>query len=201
MGYIAFPNTAQVMLNWRLNGEQVQNNLFIQTPTGWSVPSLSNLAAAMFDWVDGDWLPLLSADIYLDSIVCIDRETSTGGRVEVPYGSPFVGTDAGDAVPNQIALVMSFLTEQRGRAYRGRNYIAGLADGHIVNGIIIGVTLTAWQAVFANMDTYFGAADWNHVVASASLVNPTTGGTGFVTPVTTYRPQASPGVRRSRRMP
>jgi hypothetical protein len=201
MPYIAFPNTAQASLNWLLNGQHVQNNLYFYTPTGWNSGELSNLNAFLFDWVDQEWLPLLSQDIRLKSIVSIDRETSTGARVETDYGGGIPGSDVNDAIPNQSALVMSFLTEQRGRAYRGRNYIAGLCDNHVVNGLIEETTLSAWLAVFNGLNSIFGASDIEHVIASASLVDPDVGGTGFTTEVSSYRANASPGVRRSRKMP
>jgi hypothetical protein len=51
-----------------------------------------------------------------------------GSAYEVTPTTPFIGSGTTDALPNQVALVLSWRTNRSGRRYRGRTYLGGIVE-------------------------------------------------------------------------
>lgn len=124
-----------------------------------------------------------------------DLDAVDGAVFDLPLAVP--GGGLGTAVPNQVAMTVTFLTGVAGRSFRGRNYVAGLPAGTLADQRTWDTGETgAIQAIYEGFDGALPAADSEHVVLSRqALGNPRE--TGVATPVIGYR--ANPQVYTQRR--
>lgn len=131
MAYVPVPNTAQVNVRGMLDGQTVENTLYFTRSAGWDGQTLTDLAAAVASWWQVRMLPYLHQAYSLVEVVAVDLATQSGPSVTFAPNPPPAGQAAGDVLPNNVALCVSFRTGQRGRSYRGRNYIAAIPEGAI----------------------------------------------------------------------
>jgi len=66
------------------------------------------------------------------------------------------GTKAGDALPANCAICVSWKTGLSGRSYHGRSYIGGLVDNDMVGSVITGANITLLSNWAQAMITYAG---------------------------------------------
>ena len=69
----------------------------------------------------------LSSEWSLDTTIVKDQESQSGPSYDVDF-TTIVGGTSGEDLPNQVALVVSWLTSLAGRRNRGRNYLAGFTE-------------------------------------------------------------------------
>jgi hypothetical protein len=67
-----------------------------------------------------------------------------------------IGTKAGDALPANCAICVSWKTGLSGRSYHGRSYIGGLVDNDMVGSVITSANLTLLSNWAQAMITYAG---------------------------------------------
>lgn len=133
-----------------------------------SEEAMGDLCAGLQAW----WLTHLEAiqpvSYTLTEIVATNLETATSPAVAFPVGFP--GIDTGSALPSQDTLCISFRTNQRGRSYRGRNYVIGLQENQVVFDTVDLAVATAWVDAYADLPTFLpgglGAPEWTWVVVS-----------------------------------
>lgn len=71
-------------------------------------------------------------------------------------GAAGIGGQAVDSLPTSVAVVITKRTQWAGRAFRGRNYIAGLPETHEDNSTLGAAVQAAWDG----LATKFGSATW-----------------------------------------
>lgn len=86
--------------------------------------NLGTIAGAVGTWFASELAPLLSDDWSAQRVIGVDLTTATGPRVDVGSATP--GGISGEANPNNVAAVVSFRTNSRGRSGRGRNYVPAI---------------------------------------------------------------------------
>ena len=96
-----------------------------------------------------------------------------GGSVSFPYipGTPAKWTGHGGAVdfaPN-VAVIMKLLTAKRGRSYRGRVFLPGIAESQTDKGLVVGSTKTTMDGAWLAFRLAMTAASWDFCVASYRL--------------------------------
>lgn len=98
-----------------------------------------------------------SSSLTLPSITV--ESVVVGGPETITYAlaGPPAGGIAGDALPPQDAAVISLHTGFRGKRYRGRYFVPGLAEANIASGLISGAQLTNLQALQAAFDAAFAS--------------------------------------------
>jgi len=79
-----------------------------------------------------DLLDEISSDVTLGELVGTDMRTQ--GAVQRTRIVGTAGTNVGDMAAQGAALVATLRTDLRGRSYRGRFYLAGMADTLLVDG-------------------------------------------------------------------
>lgn len=136
MAFIPVPATAEVNINQRLDGEQVQNNLYFYNPSLWSSEALQNLANAIGGWVENFLYPPLSQDLSLVEVVATAQGSAIAPQESYAPVELVRGGVGQEALPNSVALCISFRTGLRGRSARGRNYVAGLPEGSVVQNTV-----------------------------------------------------------------
>lgn len=143
-GPLVIPFTFQVRLIWALaNGRQSTNVLHCIVADGLSAST--TLATLVFDQIKADAL----TDTYLENINTAaalqridirDIRTKSQSIFEAG-GAAAPGTGGGNALPDEVALVVTLRTALAGPAHRGRVYLSGFddstltAEGHATPGL------------------------------------------------------------------
>jgi len=131
--------------------------------------TLSGLAAS---YASGA-VPLITAAVSAEVTLLSLAVSSTradgdeGHRAPLPGGT--VGTQPGDGLPGQNAMLVSVHTGIRGKRRRGRFYLPGVSESSQVGGRIIAPQLTALTALAEGLQTQFtgaGNANWEMCVYS-----------------------------------
>jgi len=141
------PNCAMVRLNWALTDGRVGHNVLHAQYTGAPALSQTMANAILTGLTTGAtgiaFMALIAPTVTLTSVSLLDMRSTTG--VEIPSSSAAVpGTSAGTAIPDEMAIVITLRTANRGRSGRGRVYLGGFTNLAIgVGGVIAGTTVTA----------------------------------------------------------
>lgn len=149
-------------------GQQVEFGVHIQNVLASREPS--DLAAS---WV-ATAFPLVkaatSASVNWDEVVVSDTDKNGSESVELPLTQPNPGSIAGDALPNQNAMLVGLRTGVKGRRRRGRLYLPGVAEGGQTDGVLTGAQLTAVQAFAQGIVNAYGSGgtetNWRLVIYS-----------------------------------
>lgn len=194
MPFVPVPLTAEVEAVYLLDSQIVENTLYFSHV---SAPVLSDLVALVDDVnnaIRTSLLPFLANAIQLIRVVGTLLDVVDGLTYVSTVSLPASGGSGDEQMPNSVAACMSFRTAQRGRSFRGRNYVTALPNGWVSGNNItptLGGQLTdAYTAIFAA-----GADDgWTPVVVSRysgyTIVGgkkvPTPRATGIATPITNH---------------
>lgn len=191
MAYVPVENTAMVELRYLLNGEPVENTLYFHGETAFDTTSLNALGLAIRDWWVTDVFPIQSVHASLREVFVTDLTTATSGAVSVTAGLPSSGALTGESMPNNVAPCISFKTAQRGRSFRGRNYLIGFSVDQVSDNDVAPTVITDYTEAYNNLLAVAGALDLTWVVVSRfsgfTLVDgkkvPTPRAAGLSTPV------------------
>lgn len=190
MPFIAVPSTAEVELIQVLDGQQIENTLYVAQSTAWDGPALNQLCDVVADWWTTNMAPLVSDQVTLITVEATSLESATAPVGANTTGTPSVGL-GGPPVPNNCALAVSFRTALRGRSFRGRNFVAGLVEADVnrshVDATLVGQIQDAYNAFLTAVSDAPVGGTW--VVVSRfsgvdSSGHPIPRGTGIATPVT-----------------
>jgi len=184
MTFIPTINAIKVTIIGSIAGQQVVIDVTIGTPSSPSMSDLSDAADAVDDWLVNELAPVLTTAYSQSEIKAYDLTSSTAPVFTKPVAH--TGIVNVSPVANNVSLVTSFLTANRGRSGRGRNYLAGLQDNvggpvSTSSGVAAAV-VSAWSA----LNTYLSPLGFEHTVIS----NFTAGASraaGLKQPVTSYR--------------
>ncbi len=199
MAFVPFPTgTVSTVLSFILNG------LPVSITNGWqktggapaTVTDGQSLADAVADWWNTNLKSVSSPDIELEGATAYDLTSSSGWSVTSPLLHS--GTGTGSVPTNAAAMVVTLQTANRGRSFRGRNYVPGLPSSQLASPVFwdtgaTGAMNTAYTALQA------GGLAAGFVLGVLSRVenkHPLT--TGVFTPVITHRANARIGTIRGR---
>lgn len=162
MAFIPVPATAKVTWHFDLFGQKAEFGIYLKRLTGSiDVTDLQNLAGAARDW----WSATQAANHtqYMSLVRTNATDYSTQGAPSIDNipATPIPGAQ-GSFVPNGAANVITLRTAKRGRKYRGRMYLPGIAPAsgwtgnNITNGQVADLLadaaamITALEAVSSN---------------------------------------------------
>jgi hypothetical protein len=190
MPFVPVANVALVETRMRYDSQKVENTLYVHNSDGWDGASLDALAADVLAWWTTHYAALTHTSVTLNEVACTDLTTDTGAIGSISGGGA-TGSAGGEALPSNVSLSVSFRTAQRGRSFRGRNYIVGIATDNTTppntaNVGYVDQVETAYDAFKTAMDAE--GFEWV-VVSRFSGVDPDTGDpipreAGVATPVT-----------------
>lgn len=167
MPYQPVENTAQVILSGTVLGEPWANQMFFEHPTGWNLLDLNTLATDMFNWWNTNMRVNLPTSMTLTRVEATDLTTQNG--LQSVLSVLATGTQADIAMPNNTALVIEFYTGVRGRAFRGRNFIAGLRESQVTGNTIDGAFVDAMTDAYGEIPAAVSVVGVDHVVVSRQL--------------------------------
>lgn len=164
--YVPGNGIAQVEARFSLNGQRVENTLYYDFKSS----TFGDFITAIFDnYQTILWAQLraiCSVNISLQEIFVTDLTTQTSPTaVETSITNP-LGVVNTDAVPNGTALVVCFRTNGRGRSSRGRNYIAGIAEGNKTASQFSVGAVVAVESAYAALQDEMGSLGFPQVVFS-----------------------------------
>jgi hypothetical protein len=166
MPFVAVPSTIKVELFQRLHGQNIENVLWFRNFSGWDAESAAGFLADLVEWWGSEIAPFVTDDLTLVGTKATDMSEETGFAVEYQPTAPVPGLLAGESVPANCALVISFRSPFRGRSSRGRNYVAGIAEGDVVNSAVINGIGESLRQGYGQLQTVAAAVGAQHVVAS-----------------------------------
>lgn len=139
MPFIRVEATVRVCLHINLVGHETVLCFNVKYPSAPTHTTLTDLAAAVRDWWETDLSPLLAPQAAFLSVTAKNLDVEDGEEYVLDSTTVSAGTYAGNSLPNQAALVVTWRTLLSGRSYRGRTYIPGvpyeaLASDNTVSG-------------------------------------------------------------------
>jgi hypothetical protein len=135
MPFQPVPNVALTRVEGVVDNQLTINDLYWEISGGGiNAVNLATLVSAVENWVATQYAPLLSDDWSATRVVGIDLTTVTGP--EVIQASTAIGGISGEANPNNVAICVSFRTAQRGRSFRGRNFIPAVPGSVVTLNLI-----------------------------------------------------------------
>lgn len=166
MAFIPTPNGVKIEIKFNKNGALVVNIIWVRVSVSITTSLLSNLTAAVITWWDTHMQPLTNPSMSLIEVIATDMSVEDGVTYEDGLVTPLAGTDTGADLPSNIAFVVSFLTEQSGRSYRGRNYLAGISEPRVSGNTIQTIYVAAVLTAYAQLKLALSAEGADHCVAS-----------------------------------
>jgi hypothetical protein len=111
----------------------------VRFETAINLTILNTLATDILAWWQDAYAGLASDNVRLREIVATDMGSPTGPQVSIAAPIGTVGDQSGPQLPNNNTLTVSFRTANRGRSFRGRNYVVGLVRDNVLdNNVVIG---------------------------------------------------------------
>jgi hypothetical protein len=211
MPFVPVPNVALIEAVYTQDAQVMENTMYFQhtgTPT---LADLQALADAVNVAIRGSLLPLLSTTIQLLRVVGTLLDVAEGLQVFSTDSLPAAGADNSAPIPSDVSFAISFKTAQRGRSFRGRNYMLGLHRDALGTSINTITTAFSNAATAAYDDIAAAGADfgWEMGVVSRfsgfTIVDgkkvPTPRTTGIFTPITSITVSDNTVDNQRRRLP
>lgn len=145
MAFIPVPEVSEVILQYRLDQQLVENTLYF-TGADDTVGQLQTLADEVSSWVLDSLLPNLSEAIMLERVTAMNLTTANSSLYSASFTD--VGGVTSEPAPNNVAACIQFSSGLRGRSFRGRNYIAGVPNAEIDVNTLTVTWRTAIQTAY-----------------------------------------------------
>lgn len=192
MPFVPVPNTIQVNIVFEMDSQEVENTIYYEKSTGVDLTDISAFTEELNAYIVAELLPFLGNTIKLIRLVSILLDAADSLLYISTTGLPATGGAAGAAAPNNVALCMSLRTANRGRSFRGRNFIAGIPKDLITENTVGSGSVAAYTDYYEGLIGLGGDDGWAQVVVSRfsgyTIVDgkkkPTPRVTGITTPVT-----------------
>jgi len=196
--YIPFEDCAEVVMNGMTGGSQTVWTLGVKKTSTLSDGDLPDIYDVFDFWWTNHMRGSVGDDFSLLTIRVTNLTTQFSGVYETsPTGDP-LGAVTGTIAPNNAAMVISLKTANRGRSYRGRNYIPAVPSSFLQDANHITTTAAEdLQEAYELLATQLAAANYLHVVLSRQE-NGVRRTVGVATPVITYIGKTRIGTMRRR---
>lgn len=185
--FIPFINCAEVVIRASIASQAAYLTFGVHS-SGVLVPSdLVDIADLVAAAVIADLLPDLHTSVSVQDVKVTDLTTQFSAVYVGGSGLPDSGGASGALSPNNVALVVSFKTANRGRSFRGRNYVFGLLAAQLASSTEWGTTIAGnVQTFYENMFSSLTAAGFTPSILSRfeNNVRRTTGVATAITQVT-----------------
>jgi len=168
MAFVPVPNTVEVEVVYDLDGQICENTLYFFKDAEIGISDITSLLSVVRNAIEDELLPLLHTSISLIRLVgtLLDAAEAISVVASVIPAVPG-GLGSSAALPNGTAYAIQFKTPNRGRSFRGRNYVMAIpvgvrSDANTIASSYRDSLLAAYTSIGAA-----GADDgWIHVVVS-----------------------------------
>lgn len=173
MTFQSAPNAAEIRVLFDVNdGEKrVGFSLYSRRASAnWTVTELTAVAASVYSAVEDDFIPVLSAQHSFVGVIAKDLENEFPVFVEQFAPAPIPGDVAGDALPSQNAVVVTWLGATGSAPRRGRIYLPSPAESQVEGSRLTSAAQTALDAAAvalrASVEDPAGVADASQAIVS-----------------------------------
>lgn len=167
MAFIPVADTVLVEMRMELFAQRVENTLYFRKVGGFSIPQMTGLANDLIIWWATQFNIPVSTDLTLREVVVTDLSTATGPSVTVNAPTPLPhGVSPVAGLPGNVALCVSLRTVNRGRSFRGRNFVPGLPESAVVGNTVDPTVVSAVQAAYNGIPAAIVTSPWDWVVVS-----------------------------------
>lgn len=173
MPFQSAPNAAEVRVIFSLNGGSKQAGFSLyakRAASNWDEASLALLADSVRDAVVASYVPVLSQDHSFVGVVATDLEAEFPLRAEVMEAAPVAGTLASPALPNQAAVVGTWIGAAGLAPRRGRIYLPSPAESQVTGSLLTGAAQAALTTAVGDLRTSVedpaGLADVSQAIIS-----------------------------------
>jgi hypothetical protein len=164
MAFIPIPDGALAVIEYGTDVLQWTNTLTFTKP-GFDGSDLGAMAQEVRDWAELNILSELASQYKVRQVTAYDMRTVTGPKF-VLAGTTATGQRVGDTAALNVALVVTFYTNTRGRSGRGRNYVTGFIEDDVTN---VSVNATpvgdGIENAYGVLDNLLSAIGWTWVIA------------------------------------
>lgn len=196
--FIPFANCAEILIEGTLASQAADLTLACRKGSPFAGTDLQDIADLVAGWVVNTLLDFISDDYSANSVKVTDLTTQFSPVAFSTAGLPANGAVTGIPVPNNVAAVVSFATNNRGRSFRGRNYIPGAPSAELQTTSEFQSTYAASLAgAYQDLADGLGVAGFDHVILSRQE-NGVRRTTGVATRVTEYLGRTPVGTQRRR---
>jgi hypothetical protein len=140
------PLVAKVALIMGRDTRQIVNTFHCLKPGGWSASDLVSLANLVKTWWDSYYKVMIPTNYALTQIQVRVYNPTVPLAYDLNVSPPIAGTRPGNAEPGNATMSMSERTGLAGRKYRGRMYLAGLAQPDVTQSDTVISFITAAAA-------------------------------------------------------
>ena len=147
--YIPVLNTVKAEMIYLQDGQYVENVWHVHSGSAWIPEEMALLADHLIAWWEVCYRPSYVTTYSLRTVRVTNLNTINSSVVERALNPPQFGTRTLDpALPNNVTVAIKWLTELRGRSYRGRTYIPCLTESLVAGNHLSedGLTLSAFFA-------------------------------------------------------
>jgi hypothetical protein len=184
MAFVPVPNTLQAELRFAYGTQLAENVLYFVGSAGVTPALATSLGTALVTWWNANFKADSVTNFILSSIYMTDLTSQTSFTVTHTTGLPSPGTNGGDPIPFNCALVASFRTAQRGRSGRGRNYVGGWPETQVSSSTPdaarVGRILTGYNLLIG-AGTFVAGLQW---VVVSRFTNNAPRAVGLAIPIT-----------------
>lgn len=181
MPFIPVLDVLQAEFIYTAGGQVTETVLQFQTLATMNLTNFNAFGAYLVTWWNTNIKPNVPSTQSLTQIKLTDLDDANGLVVNYATGLPSVGSNAGAAAPNNVALVITKRTSKRGRSYRGRIYhgllpvttlTANTVASSTANGLVTAYSILISQTVSTFLyQMVVVSRSHNHVVTSPAETN------------------------------
>lgn len=151
MAFTAGDRVAEVHVRGSIDDQKVENTLYFLFTSAITLADLTQLGTDMLTYVRLNWLAQLPPAYQLREIYCVDLTTQTSESYTLPAEPEDTGLLSGLPLPNNCSFTITFITANRGRSFRGRNYWPCLIESDVVNNNLSEARASAIRTVYTLM--------------------------------------------------
>lgn len=166
MAFIPVPDVAMVEFIYTLNGQRCENTIYVEAATPFNLSTLNELAEGMDEWDEevGSLVRVAGSVLVAINVTALDSNTAPAVERIVSPGRP--GARTGSVLPGNVTMCVTFVTAQRGRSFRGRNYVVGLNETDVVGNNVDGGTVDGYIGYYEDLQEAISTLGWQMVVVS-----------------------------------
>lgn len=131
MPFVPATRTALVEVRASQGLQEVENTLYFRYADPVDSTMLIELGERVLLWWQDDLAPIINSNVTLREIVVTDLTTATSPQITITPPGTNTGTNLAPPLTNSVTLTVSFRTANRGRSFRGRNYVVGLSSSDL----------------------------------------------------------------------
>jgi hypothetical protein len=184
MTFIPTSGAVRVDIQFVMAGQQIHNIIWCTRDSPWTQAQRDALNVAIRDWWNATGKAAFSSSIALSQITSVNQDSANAPASTLIVSPAVAGTQGGAAASNHSAAVATLRTDLRGRNYRGRMYLGGLAGDTLSDSITLAASRVAQLiSVLGSLKTVIDGLGAIWVVVS-HFVNNAPRVSGLKTPIT-----------------